>query len=342
MVPFVVTDNSINLTLKSKMYVCQKSHPNFEAIKAVLKQDTVDEDALLNLVDIKKSLESFSSGKVKVVDDVLTYDGRELDNSLTRRIMAMIKDGFNVVPLIKFLDNLMLNPSARAVNEFYEFLERNKLPLTEDGCFLAYKKVCYDYFDIHSHSMNNAVGEVVEMPRNAVDDDKEQTCSYGLHFASFNYMPNYASNDVDDHVVIVKVNPRDVVSFPVDYDRAKGRTCRYEVVDEIKNDGKTEIKDWFASEKDYGKSLEVLAFIKGLDIFKDNFNVKYSSNLSELGLNSYEIRSVIDAVVKKYEIATEFKYESLEYVGVHDLVSFVVDETPRTLTQQSAPATLSE
>jgi hypothetical protein len=33
--------------------------------------------------------------------------------------------------------------------------------------------------------------------------------------------------------VIVKVNPRDVVSIPSDYNGAKGRTCRYEVIGEL-------------------------------------------------------------------------------------------------------------
>jgi hypothetical protein len=33
--------------------------------------------------------------------------------------------------------------------------------------------------------------------------------------------------------VIVKINPRDVVSIPTDYDNSKGRACRYEVIGEI-------------------------------------------------------------------------------------------------------------
>jgi hypothetical protein len=36
--------------------------------------------------------------------------------------------------------------------------------------------------------------------------------------------------------VIVKINPRDVVSIPTDYNDSKGRACRYEVVDEIDKD----------------------------------------------------------------------------------------------------------
>ena len=39
--------------------------------------------------------------------------------------------------------------------------------------------------------------------------------------------------------MVVKINPRDVVSIPEDYDNAKGRCCRYEVVgvynDDVQN-----------------------------------------------------------------------------------------------------------
>jgi hypothetical protein len=33
--------------------------------------------------------------------------------------------------------------------------------------------------------------------------------------------------------MILKINPRDVVSIPSDYNNSKGRTCRYEVIDEL-------------------------------------------------------------------------------------------------------------
>lgn len=326
MVPFVVTDNSINLTVKGKMYVCQKSHANFEAIKKALKSEEIGEDDLLNLVDIKKGVETFSFGKIKIEKDVLIYNGRELHNCLATRIVAMVGEGYNVAPLVKFLDNLMENPSARAVNEFYGFLERNKLPMTDDGCFLAYKKVRHDYLDIHSHTMDNSVGQVVEMPRNAVDDEKERTCSYGLHFASFDYMPHYSSNDIDDHLVIVKINPRDVVAFPADYNGAKGRCCRYEVVDEIKNDKVTEIKNYFVSAKDYGHALGVLKTVK--EMLKDFPNAKYNSNLADLGLNNFAIRKLVADVCAKYNVGVEFNLDSPESVCIDDLVNFVLNETP--------------
>jgi hypothetical protein len=84
--------------------------------------------------------------------------------------------------------------------------------------------------------MDNSIGKIVEMERNEVDDNKDQTCSTGLHFCSQDYLPHFG-NGYDSRVVILKINPADVVSIPSDYNNAKGRACKYEVVGEIGNDG---------------------------------------------------------------------------------------------------------
>jgi hypothetical protein len=89
-----------------------------------------------------------------------------------------------------------------------------------------------DFKDIHSGTFDNSVGAICEMERNTVDDNKEQTCSAGLHFCSQEYLPNFGSGR-GDHVMILKINPRDVVSIPVDYNNSKGRCCRYEVIGEV-------------------------------------------------------------------------------------------------------------
>jgi hypothetical protein len=141
----------------------------------------------------------------------------------------MLTDGFPIKPLVLFMENLMENPSYRSVNELYGFLEKNNLPITPEGHFLAYKKVRADFKDVHSGTMDNSVGQVVEMPRNLVDDNANNTCSSGLHFCSQSYLSSFGG----ERTVIVKINPRDVVSIPNDYDFSKGRACRYEVVGEL-------------------------------------------------------------------------------------------------------------
>jgi len=94
---------------------------------------------------------------------------------------------------------------------------------------LAYKKVRDNFMDVHSGTMLNAPGCIVEMERNKVDDDKNNTCSTGLHFCAESYLRSFGG----ERTVIVKINPADVVSIPSDYNDAKGRACRYEVIGEL-------------------------------------------------------------------------------------------------------------
>jgi len=136
--------------------------------------------------------------------------------------------------MVQFMENLYQNPSKRAVTELYGFLEKGNLPITPDGHFLAYKKVRADYTDVHSGKFNNSVGQVVEMERHDVDDNKDNTCSTGLHFCAMSYLSCFGG----ERTVIVKINPADVVSIPSDYNDAKGRACRYEVIGELAVDPK--------------------------------------------------------------------------------------------------------
>jgi hypothetical protein len=108
-------------------------------------------------------------------------------------------------------------------------LEKNSLPITPDGCFLAYKRVRENYMDCHTGTMDNSVGRVVEMERNMVDDNRNNTCSSGLHFCSHSYLSSFGG----ERTVIVKIDPADVVSIPSDYNDAKGRACRYTVIGEV-------------------------------------------------------------------------------------------------------------
>ncbi len=112
----------------------------------------------------------------------------------------------------------------------YRFLEHNGHPLTEDGCFIAYRGVTDDFRDCRTRSIDNSVGSVVEMPREQVDDNPNNTCSYGLHVACFNYAEGFGPKLIE-----VKVNPKDVVCVPEDYEGTKMRVCRYEVVNESDN-----------------------------------------------------------------------------------------------------------
>jgi hypothetical protein len=165
--------------------------------------------------------------------------------------MDVLKSGLNIAPWVHFVGKLQRNPSSTSRDELYLWLEKSGMPITPDGDFLAYKRVRPSYKDIHSGKFDNSVGNVVEMSRLDVDDDRRRTCSAGLHFCSKDYLPNFSSSGDSDHVMVVKINPADVVSIPADYNDAKGRTWRYEVVGEISLED-AGLNVWGPVSSDYG------------------------------------------------------------------------------------------
>jgi hypothetical protein len=260
MVPFsaIITPQSVSFTTPSgKVFNIDSSHTNWEAIISAIKQlqaslkyeaenpvalgscplfnpHGAPEDchaSLAELVDIAATITAAGAGRVTVSGGVVYYEGEEVRSPLTTRILWGLGEGFDMVPYMLFLDNSMENPSKRAVDEMYSFMERNNMGITSDGFILGYKKVKEDFKDIYSGKMDNSPGQIVEMIRNKVDDDARRTCSKGLHFCSMSYLPHYGSGP-GDKIVIVKVHPKDIVSVPVDYGHAKVRCCRYEVLSE--------------------------------------------------------------------------------------------------------------
>lgn len=225
--PFIIQGNNVTVVIGNKPHTISKTHITYQKVVDAIKQG--DWETVQNVIEPKKVVLDFGQGRVSVKGETLYWDGEVFNGALASRMVTMLQEGFTIEPLVKFMENLMDNPSKRSVDELYVFLEKNNLPITPDGHFLAYKKVRGDYLDCYSGTMDNSPGKVLEMARNKVDDNQNNTCSYGLHFCSQDYLKHFGG----ERVVIVKINPRDVVSIPNDYNQTKGRTCRYEVVGEV-------------------------------------------------------------------------------------------------------------
>ena len=180
-----------------------------------------------------KSLYASYEG-IEVKDGNLYVFGDPVHSTLANRVLSFLEHGLDCVHLFKFILKLNLNPSKRAVDELYTFLEHRALPITDNGNFLAYKAVRADYTDKHTGKFLNTVDAVLEMPRNKVDDDKNVGCSYGFHAGTVEYAKDFLGGQ--GHLMIVEINPADVVSIPTDCQFQKLRTCKYKVVGEYEID----------------------------------------------------------------------------------------------------------
>jgi hypothetical protein len=234
------------------------THPNYDAIVDALFDAEVEEEDLLSLFNVPNAIAEFFKDHdgvdVREDEEVIVVEDIELRGALVSRLLEALQNpdentrNKKADILIAFARNIVQNPSRASIDQLYGFLEANNLPLLKDGTFLAYKKVAWDYKDLHSRTFDNSIGATVEMPRANVDDNPNVTCSTGLHAAAFEYMSHYGAvgttDEGADRLIVVKINPAHVVSVPVDYNQQKMRVSQYEVVDEIPNLSENLIKSF--------------------------------------------------------------------------------------------------
>lgn len=185
------------------------------------------EDALTNEVKAK------TSDRVTVKGNEVFVDGIAVKDDIAIALLARFREGMKdeLASLLAFMDKLKENPSKLAREHLWAFMAHNDIQVLPDGDVQAWKVVRRNYLDCHSGTMDNSVGKTVSMPREDVVEDPHQTCSAGLHVCAKSYIPHFAMST--NRVVAVKVNPKDFVSIPVDYDGAKARVCRYVVTEDV-------------------------------------------------------------------------------------------------------------
>jgi hypothetical protein len=230
-IPYIVTDKSVTVIVEGKALTMNQDHPNFDAVMMSLDDENATEKDIKNLFDVGSAIQDLSEGNIVVKDGVAYYKNEAIDNYCIDRAIAFMREQKPYKALLKFFDRLQANPSKRAVSELYRFLEHKNMPITPDGHFLAYKGVDLNYMDKYTHKFNNNVGQVLEMIRNKVDDDANVGCSAGFHAGSYEYADSYCGQN--GRLMLVKIDPADVVSVPHDCECQKLRTCRYEVVSEL-------------------------------------------------------------------------------------------------------------
>lgn len=255
-IPAMFSKESVTFYIDGEPYSADQSLPGYADLLEELKQPDPNVQRLIALTQpitaIREAVEEavveaelfggdyLPRGVVSVTRNAVLYNGESLDGVLVDRILWLLAEGFDIMPMVRFLENLFQNPADFARDELYLWLETSNLPITEDGHFLAYKNVNGDFTSIHDGRTKNDPGTVVSMPRQQVDPVRDRTCSRGLHFCSKSYLPHFSSGR-NNKVLLLKINPADVVSIPSDYGNAKGRAWKYEVLSVVDGDPQTKV-----------------------------------------------------------------------------------------------------
>tara|TARA_R110000824_G_scaffold280251_1_gene468380 strand:+ start:13807 stop:14727 length:921 start_codon:yes stop_codon:yes gene_type:complete len=233
-VPFIATGDKIVIHLEGKVKTFQKEDKAYHDVIRLMSERASEEE----IVEVLKGFESIEeyvlfsgNSKVNYRNGKVFIEGEELHHRIVERINDFRQQGLPIEPILAFIENIQENPSYGAQQELYDFLEHKDLALTEDGYFLAYKAVRSNLTDKRTGTFDNSPGRRVSMQRARVDDDRRHSCSNGLHVGAIGYVNSFGYGE--DKVVIVKVNPKDVVSVPLDSSCQKCRVCEYVVLREF-------------------------------------------------------------------------------------------------------------
>ncbi len=246
MLKFAKLQDSIFLYTQSKgVITLTKDHELYKQIESLIDLDSCTEELILEVLNkhdanlealAETTLNSLKSLIENNLDLANSQEQKDfLTESLKNRYSYLIKNGMDLKPLEKFIENLKRNPSKTSQKCLFDFIKACDLPITEDGRFLAYKAVSKNFKDLYTGTMDNTPGTFVWMKRTACTEDPQVSCASGLHVCSKAYLSDsYVGKN--SKIIIVEVHPKDVVSVPYDYDSAKMRVCKYKVLVEAPND----------------------------------------------------------------------------------------------------------
>ena len=194
--------------------------------KAILAENW---DDVRKCITVKSTVKNWMLGEFSYADNKFKYSGVDLPHKFHNRLVEMAANNEDPSPLLRFWERLQKNPSYRSVQQLWNFLEHQNIPLTKDGCFLGYKSVDDNFRDWHSGKFVNKPGTRNEMPRNQISDDQKVDCAAGFHIGTLKYAKDFHGGS-NQQIVICKIDPQDVVSVPDDCSSQKIRVCKYFVV----------------------------------------------------------------------------------------------------------------
>jgi len=226
-----------------------ETHVAFQKIIDKLVSGKATDEEIRELTRVLETVTrkmSALSERVSVDGKQVYFDGDPLSGELTSVIKSMFEQGrsLDFKPLVSFLEKSKTNPSLKSIDDLYRWIKKGDLVIDHEGDIIAYKgvKVGDDGIarSIHSGTafvngeevhgyIPNVPGTVISMARSTVNADEMVGCATGLHAGTYNYANSFAQG----RLILVKINPRDVVSVPYDAADQKMRVSRYTVLHEI-------------------------------------------------------------------------------------------------------------
>lgn len=237
---FFVTEASITVIdpVTSNIHSFEPTNGLFPVLKRLIKEN--DEEKLKIVTSLFNNImENKVKCNEKGVVTVLLKDSNkkvtfeDKDNTpLLNLIRLLRKHGIiisDIESIKPFLRNIAENKHINALEQVYRYCSNKDFEITEDGCILAYKAVNPDLTSIYDGKTKHTLNKYTE--EKDFDTNYKNLCSKGLHFCSYEYLKKvYGDCSKKYKYLIVKVNPKDIVAIPSDYNNTKGRCSKYQVL----------------------------------------------------------------------------------------------------------------
>jgi hypothetical protein len=244
-VTFVIKGTGDAVTLK-------KGSEHFEAVKAILltylsgeKEGEIAEEEIVALMSPARGLALLSKGNFEFKNNELLFRGIPLRGGVGKDIIELARADKDPTRMMRFYERLSENPSWRSVEQTWGFLKKGEMSITRDGLIVAYKGVRADFRDKHSGTILNTPGSLIRVDRNKVSDDPTHACHFGLHVGNKSYASSFAGPG--GKMVLVAVDPKDIVCIPNDSSQKKMRCCEYRVLAEFTD--KTVLNDFLEDDE---------------------------------------------------------------------------------------------
>lgn len=305
----------------------------------------------------------YLSESMSIKDGKIFFGKFKLEDTLANHMLSLLneentpKDEKMWKSYVKFLDNLHQNADEDIRLQLFRWMEYenkagNGFGITDDGCLVGYKGcdgTIIEPMSVHSGKaivdgeeyngkIPNKVGSVIQMPRSTVQFDPSVGCSQGLHVGTRDYATKWAPI-----LLLVKVNPRDVVSVPYECESQKMRVCEYTVLKVT--DATDEHKMYYSVDTDYDENENVLTLGDAYNLLGENVYIEFetsSGSASTTGklVDVYEDGNASVVVEDKEGSRYDIDLDEITYFSIEDENS--KDEEDFELTLEDAYLLLEE
>lgn len=260
-----LTSATVLVLASADTLVATVDNPNFRAIVAALVEERplTEVEGLFDLTKPLTAEFARLSDRVTIENGIVYFDGDEQSGPVVDTIVRFHAEGTSesFQPLVNFLDKIGQNPNEHSREHLGRWLTNRSFSLDADGNIIAYKavwKVASDESitayrpgrkgpgvsvnDVPVPESEYAIqktGDIVSMARSEVEFDPRVACSRGLHIGTYRFAREFGGYSGNVTIVEVRVNPRDVVSVPVDANDQKMRACKYEVLGPVTQERKS-------------------------------------------------------------------------------------------------------